>query len=136
MDLTFGDYLRALITADTDIVPNDDLGYRVAFIEAFQRRGIYPQDVRNLSVESLVWKPPLDIYTQDFTRIARNMGFIPDRSRLFADRFSTFKEMARYRAMLHNYIRDHLDDLHAFEDLTGLVLSPDSPAAFSAGRPE
>src|ERR1035437_2433027 len=74
--LTFGDYLRALITADTDIVPDDDLGYRVAFIEAFQRRGIYPQDVRNLSVESLCWKPPLDTYTQDFTRIAKNMDFI------------------------------------------------------------
>ena len=128
--LTFGDYLRALITADTDIVPDDDLGYRVAFIEAFQRRGIYPQDVRNLSVESLCWKPPLDIYTQDFTRIAKNMGFIPDRSRLFANRYATFKEMARYRAMLHNYIRDHLEDLHAFENLTGLVLSPDSPPAF------
>ena len=128
--LTFGDYLRALITADADIVPDDDLGYRVAFIEAFQRRGIYPENVRNLSVESLVWKPPLDIYTQDFTRIAKNMGFIPDRSRLFADRFTTFKEMARYRAMLHNYIRDHLDDLHAFENLTGLVLSPDSPPPF------
>jgi len=80
--LTFGDYLRALITADTDIVPNDDLGYRVAFIEAFQRRGIYPQTVRNLSVESLLWKPPLDIYAQDFAHIARDLNFIPDRSRL------------------------------------------------------
>ena len=80
--LTFGDYLRALITADTDIVQDDDLGYRVAFIEAFQRRGIYPQDVRNLSVESLTWKPPLEFYAQDFTRIAQDMGFITDRSRL------------------------------------------------------
>jgi len=133
--LTFGDYLRALITADTDIVPDDDLGYRVAFIEAFQRRGIYPQDVRNLSVESLVWKPPLDIYTQDFTRIAKNVDLVPDRSRLFTDRFTTFKEMARYRAMLHNYIRDHLEDLDAFEDLTGLALSPDSlPAFLPAGH--
>jgi hypothetical protein len=133
--LTFGDYLRALITADTDIVPDDDLGYRVAFIEAFQRRGIYPQDVRNLSVESLCWKPPLDTYTQDFTRIARNMDFIPDRSRLFVDRQTTSKEMARYRAMLHNYIRDHLEDRHAFENLTGLALSTDSlPPFLPAGQ--
>ncbi|HEX8464469.1 MAG TPA: hypothetical protein VF627_07605, partial [Abditibacterium sp.] len=48
-DLTFGEYLRALITADTDLVPDDDLGYRVAIIEAFRRRGIYPRDVRTLS---------------------------------------------------------------------------------------
>jgi len=62
------------------------------------------------------------------------MGFIPDRSRLFTDRFSTFKEMARYRAMLHNLYPRPLDDLPAFENLTGLVLSPDSPPLF-CGRP-
>src|SRR5262249_1984825 len=58
VDLTFGDYLRALITADFDLVPDDDLGYRVAVIEAFRRRGIYPEGVRTLSVESLRWADP------------------------------------------------------------------------------
>jgi len=53
VDINFGDYLRAVITADIDLVPDDDLGYRIAFIEAFRRRGIYPRDVRALSVESL-----------------------------------------------------------------------------------
>ena len=43
IDIIFGEYLRALITADTDLVPYDRLGYRVAFIEAFRNRGIYPQ---------------------------------------------------------------------------------------------
>jgi hypothetical protein len=51
------------------------------------------------------------------------MEFMPDRSHSFVDRFTTFKEMARYRAKLHNFIRDHLEDLPAFENLTGLVLS-------------
>lgn len=55
VDLTFGDFLRAIITADSDLVPDDDLGYRVAFIEAFRRRGIYPRDVRTMSVDSLRW---------------------------------------------------------------------------------
>jgi hypothetical protein len=58
VDVTFGDYLRALITADTDLVPDDSLGYRVAVIEAFRRRGIYPRDVRSLAEESLVWDGP------------------------------------------------------------------------------
>jgi hypothetical protein len=58
VDITFGDYLRALITADVDAVADDRLHYRLAIVEAFQRRGIYPNDVRNLSVESLVWRPP------------------------------------------------------------------------------
>ena len=52
------DYLRALITADADLVGVDKYGYRVAFLEAFRRRGIYPDDVRTLSVESLRWSPP------------------------------------------------------------------------------
>jgi Subtilase family len=58
VDLVFGEYLRALITADTDLVPNDRYGYRTAFIEAFRNRGIYPWDVKNLSPGSLLWEPP------------------------------------------------------------------------------
>ena len=48
VDLTFGEYLRALITADLDLMPEDEHRYRVAFIEAFRRRGLYPRDVRTL----------------------------------------------------------------------------------------
>ena len=58
VDLTFGEFLRALITADVDLVRDDDLHYRIAFIEAFRKRGIYPRDVRTLSVESLQWRKP------------------------------------------------------------------------------
>jgi hypothetical protein len=58
LDITFGDYLRALITADLDIAPEDAAGYRVALIEAFRARGIFPNRVNTLSVESLRWLPP------------------------------------------------------------------------------
>jgi Subtilase family len=58
VDIVFGEYLRALITADTDLVPYDKLGYRTAFIESFRNRGIYPSDVKHLSPGSLVWEPP------------------------------------------------------------------------------
>jgi hypothetical protein len=58
VDITYGDYMRALITADHDLVPEDDRNYRVAIIEAFRAWGIYPQDVRTLSVDSLRWEPP------------------------------------------------------------------------------
>jgi hypothetical protein len=56
VDITFGEYLRALITADLDLVPDDQHGYRVAFLEAFRNRGILPRDVRTFSVEALAWK--------------------------------------------------------------------------------
>lgn len=57
-DLTFGDYLRALITLDSGLFPDDPLRYRVALIEAFRARGIYPLDVRTLSEDSLRWRRP------------------------------------------------------------------------------
>ena len=53
VDITFGDYLRAIITADVDLVEDDRWNYRLAFIDAFRRRGIYPEGIKTLSVESL-----------------------------------------------------------------------------------
>ncbi|MEO7520445.1 MAG: peptidase M4 [Gemmatimonas sp.] len=58
MDLTFGEYLRAIITADIDLVPDDPWCYREALIGAFQRRGIYPSGERTLSERTLRWRPP------------------------------------------------------------------------------
>ncbi len=55
VDVTFGDYLRALITADSDFYPDDTHRYRLAFIEAFRDRGIYPLDVKALAEDSLKW---------------------------------------------------------------------------------
>jgi hypothetical protein len=121
-NLTYGDYLRAMITADMDLVPYDDRGYRVAFIEAFQRRGIYPAGVRNLSIESLVWPAAEEKDNQDFQKLAEKLGYTPDRKLLFGERHAMFDELARYRAMLHELIRTSLGDLPTFERLTGLSL--------------
>jgi hypothetical protein len=60
VDLTFGEYLRALITADVDAMPDDQFNYRVAFVEAFRRRGIFPRDVRAMSVDNLRWRRPTE----------------------------------------------------------------------------
>jgi len=58
VDIRFGEYVRALITADCELVPDDSWAYRPAFIQGFRRRGIYPENVRNLSSESLRWERP------------------------------------------------------------------------------
>jgi hypothetical protein len=73
-DITFGSYLRALITADLDIAPEDENGYRVALIEAFRARGIFPRRVNTLSIESLCWNRP------DFTdKQRRTLNYIASR---------------------------------------------------------
>jgi hypothetical protein len=60
VDITFGDYLRAIITADMELVVDDTRDYRLAFIEAFRKRGIYPAGIKTLSEESLQ-QPLIDI---------------------------------------------------------------------------
>jgi len=58
VDIQFGEFLRAIITADVELVPDDSWGYREALISAFRRRGIYPEGVPNLSEEALRWDRP------------------------------------------------------------------------------
>ncbi len=58
VDLRFGEFLRAVITADTDLVPDDPWGYRGAWISAFGRRRIYPHSVPDLSQDALRWRAP------------------------------------------------------------------------------
>jgi hypothetical protein len=84
VDITYGDYMRALITADYDLVPDDHRNYRVAIIEAFRAWGIYPREVRTLSVESLRWEPPdRSLAVQLFSRLLRPAFFQDHLERLW-----------------------------------------------------
>jgi hypothetical protein len=58
VDILFGDFLRAMITSDHDLFPDDRYGYRAALIDAFRSRGIVPENVSSYSEESLFWCPP------------------------------------------------------------------------------
>lgn len=58
VDLDFGDYLRALITADHDLVPGDPWGYRVAIAESFRKRAIFPANLGTFGEETLLWLRP------------------------------------------------------------------------------
>lgn len=57
VDLRFGEYLRAMVTADYDLVPDDIWGYREALVDAFLRRNIYPRHISSLSEDALLWRP-------------------------------------------------------------------------------
>lgn len=88
VDVTFGEYLRAMVTADFDLVPEDPWGYREALVRAFRRYGIVVDQVSDLSEESLLWRPPdvslTPIAGLDFTalRHRREPGQIAARSEL------------------------------------------------------
>jgi hypothetical protein len=55
VDITFGDYLRAVLTASLDLHPQDPDGVRDAFMEAFRLRGIVADGATSFTEESLFW---------------------------------------------------------------------------------
>lgn len=55
LDITFGDFLRALITVSADLKPYDELGIRQELMQAFRARGIYPVSASFFSEDALRW---------------------------------------------------------------------------------
>ena len=64
VNITFGDYLRAMITADINLNPDDELGYRVAMVESFREWGIYPRGIRSMSIEALTWPSGAEVIAE------------------------------------------------------------------------
>ncbi|MEZ3160619.1 hypothetical protein AB1K54_08705 [Microbacterium sp. BWT-B31] len=59
VDVTFGDVVRAIITADRDLFPDDALLLRAHLVESFRRRGIFPPGVVSLADQALLWRAPV-----------------------------------------------------------------------------
>ncbi len=146
VDLTFGEYLRALITADMDLMPEDQHGYRVAFIEAFRRRGIYPDDVRTLSEDSLRWARPGEDPTLgpgemegilaafiDHSGLRRQV----DKLRYLKDRRQIWEQTRQIRIDLHETIQEYVEKAEVLQHLTGLALTTyDVPEGVKVNRDE
>ena len=56
VDVTFGDFLRAVVTADFDLHPVDETGVRDAFMQAFRLRGIFPESASFFSEGAIAWE--------------------------------------------------------------------------------
>jgi hypothetical protein len=129
VDITFGDYLRALITADVDLVPEDEHHYRVAIIEAFRRRGLYPRDLRTLSEESLHWASGRqldDDGRKAISLLADRLRPLAAQSHYHEPRSKTFEFLREFRAEVHDLIRPRIGKkiLGNLEEITGLLLNP------------
>ena len=134
VDINFGDFLRAVITSDTDLVAEDSRDYRLAFIDAFRKRGIYPAGIKYLSAESLAYAEPDTSGLQDLFSILVN--FLRDyraeiiytnkRAEIFAishkyiaGSYDTDKKIYG----LHRRFNVKFDNSTGFEKLTGLMFS-------------
>jgi hypothetical protein len=79
--ITFGAYLRAIITADHDMNPVDRENWRLAFIESFREWGISPPGARSMAEDSLLW-PTEQQVVEDYAKAARgDVGEARERSR-------------------------------------------------------
>jgi hypothetical protein len=110
-DINFGDYLRALVTADYDMVPDDKHGYRVALIESFKRWGIIPEGLKTLSEENLRWPFARleydDVDGKPWNALADMATALRDligRALYEQDRAEVFKMLRNARETAHEYL--------------------------------
>jgi subtilisin family serine protease len=137
VDVTFFEYLRGLITADSDLVSDDRHNYRVAFVEAFRRRGIYPVNIdaptsdtlRTLSVDTVRWQGLDDslLRSKERNAIERQYRGIVDRLRRYAnsclyvkDRKALFNAARKERLELHEKIKIAFDATPEFAKELGV----------------
>jgi hypothetical protein len=124
VDLTFGDYLRALVTADRDMVAEDVLGYRVALIDAFRKRGIFARGVTNLSEESLIW-PSGEEFDYDPKWLAGHLRAQSDGLRYAGKRQEIYEQSKEAQRSLHDQLlAKPVPALFQFARLCGLELDP------------
>ena len=100
VDVDFGNFLRALVTADKNVVGDDGRVYRLAMIDAFRARGIYPRTVRTLSEDALVWERAemagLDQFNKALTKFCQ--AVVMGRTK---DRRKQWLAMSRAQRTLH-----------------------------------
>jgi len=134
VDINFGDFLRAVITSDADLVADDSRDYRLAFIDAFRKRGIYPSGIKHLSAESLAYPEPdagglQEMFSKlvDFLRDYRaEIIYTNKRADIFAisrkyiaGSYDTDQKIFG----LHRRFYAKFDNSTGFEKLTGLMFS-------------
>ena len=124
VDVTFGDFLRAMVTADLEMSPRDIHGLRATTVEAFRRRGIHPENVTSLAEASLVWdqpgpnmkKFPTEL-VRDLASAAQELGRISWKNPNEGARGSGLVEsddvtIREYTELLGAYAKDNIKKLH------------------------
>ena len=138
LDLSFGDYLRAIITADFDMLPDDSQEYRVAFVEAFQRRGISAAGVKSMAVEDLQYPSNpggLDLAFENslamFLRQFKNaVGYPTSREEIHDETNRFVNGVDGLRQFLETRF---LNSEGGFADLTGLMFPGDQAKTEALG---
>jgi len=137
VDVTFFEFLRGLITADFDLVQDDRRNYRVAFIDAFRSRGIYPEsdsfapsaaNPRTLSVETLRWREPerqdnpkqWATIEQRYREVAEGLKPYADECLYLTDRGERFARKIKRQKDLSDQLKQAVTEVPEFAHELGL----------------
>jgi subtilisin family serine protease len=126
VDITFGEYLRGIITADADLVEDDRYNYRVAMVEAFRKRGIYPLGLDTLSVDTLRWQGvDLNIKGKQAKILINQLKHYADKCFYISSRETLFKETRIQRIQLHAALQKILAEIPELAPKLGLAPNAD-----------
>ena len=131
VDVTFFDFLRALITADAEYVPDDRYDYRVAVVEAFTKRGIGPGEsdaeedgLRSLSADAMRWatfeRSDAVGVTANYQAIVKALGEYANACVYIRDRAELFKVTRNHRQNLHQMFQSAFEQQPQFRIGLGL----------------
>jgi hypothetical protein len=104
VDVTFGEFLRAALTADFDLVLDDDRRYRTVFVDAFRKWGIYAAGSGTLLERNLIWEAPEGDPLPGITEALRLSNWADwsggmDRERIYLERTTA-------AAALHDWVAE------------------------------
>jgi hypothetical protein len=143
VDITFGDFLRALVTADFDVAPADERNYRLAFVDSFRSWGVYPLDALSLSPESLRWNQPSEVEAEWYRNVLadRDIGALVTAWQMRSDRRWAYEQSRAGARTLHDWIagpgvRRWAGSARGrrLQDQFGLALGRDAPPTVWRGR--
>jgi hypothetical protein len=145
--ITFGAFLRGIITADLDFSP-EDRESRIVFIESFREWGIYPAGISSMGVDALAWptgeelikelvadgsvKHKPDALRRDLGQFVRQVS---SQWNLESDRFAVWKNLAQLREALHDWLLGGDSFGRDYARIFGLEIDPvEAPATVAWGR--
>lgn len=127
--VTFSDYLRAVITADYDLVPNDPYGYRESLVDAFIKRDIPIDGVETVSETALLWEKINDEVDESMLSIIRKQAYE-------LDALTTSQNKYEERALrVDAYLRQTLQEQPRYFEQLGLMAKSDDVSCKDISAP-
>jgi hypothetical protein len=143
VDITFGDFLRGVVTADLDYAPADTSGFRTVFIESFREWGIYPRGIRSMGVDALAWPSGAAVFAdlasreefvhpvQDLTpQMKAFVRSVVEEWTLESNRYEIWKALERVRAALWKWLNRQNTFGADYARLFGLVIDQAPPSVY------